>query len=516
MTIRYDSDRVKRPHIEEEYTTEQVQELVRCTESCEYFCKKYIKIVTNDYGIISFSPYEYQDELLEKFKKHRFNIALLSRQSGKSTIVAAYALWFALFHDNKNIGIASNKEKAAKSFLSRLKAMYERLPSWIKPGVKGWAETSIKFDNGTEIQISATSKDSFRGEPMSLVILDEFAFVDPTWKADEFWKSNYPTISASKTAKIIIISTPNGLYNKFHEIYTKAEKGKNQFEHSFYDWRAVPGRDEEWAKRTKDDMGEIPFNQEFGCKFIGSTSTVLNAETIERLLAFSHPNPSILDLKDKFRVFERPKDGEQYVLGVDTAKGTGEHYSTIQVLRVDSTVPINLTQVAVYEANDIDVYKFAEVVNKICYFYNNAYIMVENNAEGSTVVSQLWWEYENENLINEGQKTTKLGIRATKATKPKAVLLMKKLIEDKHLHLIDLGTCRQLSGFVDKGNNVFKGDSIDDDLVSGLYWACYFFEMDIMEDKYAFKKNKEDDDDSWGILSDVNNYAEEDWSWLTK
>ena len=119
--------------------------------------------------------------------------------------------------------------------------MYELLPVWLKPGVPGWAQTSVDFDNHTRLYTAATSKDSFRGEPMHVLICDEFAFVEPSWKADEFWASNYPTVSASPDSKIIIISTPNGLYNKFHEIYSKAEEGKNTFKHARYDYRAVRG-----------------------------------------------------------------------------------------------------------------------------------------------------------------------------------------------------------------------------------------------------------------------------------
>ena len=67
----------------------------------------------------------------------------------------------------------------------------------------------------------------------------------------------------------------------------------------------------------------------------------------------------------------------------------------------------------------------------------------------------------------------------------------------------------------DKGNGKFAGDKLGDDTVSALYWACYFFEMDIMDEKYTFE-DKEEEDDALGVLSDIEDYAEEDWSWLTK
>lgn len=265
--------------MEYDYTPTEVRELNRCKNDVLYFISHYIKIVSQDSGVETFQPYDYQRELIQNFIDNRFNVCLLSRQSGKSTIVAAYALWFACFHSHKNIGIVSNKADAAKNFLARLKYMYELLPVWLKPGVPGWAQTTIEFDNHTKIYIAATSKDSFRGEPMGMLICDEFAFVEPSWKADEFWASNYPTISASKESKIIIISTPNGLYNKFHEIYSKAEEGKNTFKHARFDYRAVPGRDEEWAAEQMSNLGKVKFNQEFGCLGENSLVTIKDEST---------------------------------------------------------------------------------------------------------------------------------------------------------------------------------------------------------------------------------------------
>ncbi len=350
------------------------------------------------------------------------------------------------------------------------------------------------------------------------LILDELAFVDPQWKAEQFWASNYPTISSSETSKVIIISTPNGLYNLFHRLYSKAEKRRNEFVPTFYDYRAVPGRDEEWKRKQIDNLGsEILFNQEFGCQFLGSSYTVISANKLRELLDNNISSPTHIDLGGSFRIYEKPKESYSYLIGVDTSKGSGEHYSTIQVLRMDSINPVKLEQVAVFEDNMTEPYRFAEIINRICYYYNGAYLMIENNAEGSTVVSQLHWGYENECLINTGSKTVDLGIRANKNTKPKAVMLMKKFIEENMLILNDERTIHQLTDFQDKGNNRYACINMNDDLVSALYWACYIFEMDILDESMSFKnKAKEDEEeDIWGILSDVElPEIEEDWSWL--
>jgi hypothetical protein len=77
-----------------------------------------------------------------------------------------------------------------------------------------------------------------------------------------------------------------------------------------------------------------------------------------------------------------------YVIGSDIAKGTGEHYSTCQVLKIISTDPFKSEQVAVFQDNYTDVYEFSNILHRLAIYYNNAYVVVENNI-GDTVISQL-------------------------------------------------------------------------------------------------------------------------------
>jgi len=341
---------------------------------------------------------------------------------------------------------------------------------------------------------------------------DEFAFVRKH-VADEFWSANYPTISASEEAKIIIISTPCGIFNQFHTIYTMAERKENEFKSLKFDWRVVPGRDEKWAENQRKNLGLRRFRQEYAVEFLGSIATVIDATVLEDLYTMTE-DPVDQQLGGDFIIYEKPIDGAQYILGVDSAKGTGENYSVIQVLKLESMKPIKLSQVAKYRSNVVDVFRFADTVNKVAYFYNQAYIMVENNAEGSAVVNRLWWEHENEGLVNTGSKAQDLGIRATTKTKPRAVLLMKKLIEDGSLSIVDYDTVAELSSFIEQ-NNKFFGRDTNDDTVSALYWAVFILEMNLFEESYELHKGtKQEEDEGWGILSDVE--PGEDFSWLTK
>jgi len=258
----------------------------------------------------------------------------------------------------------------------------------------------------------------------------------------------------------------------------KIKKKINLEESDVYDLLGVAGESIYYAD------GFIHHN----CEFIGSSNTVIDSKCIEKLFK-KREEPNFLDMKGRFRIWEKPKPGCSYVLGVDTAKGTGENHSVIQILRVDSITPVTMKQVAVWEDNYTDVYTFAAIVHKTSYYYNDAYIMVENNGEGAPVVQRLWWEYENQNLINTGGREKDLGVRATNRSKTMAVLLMKKLLEDENIQLVDPRTIEQLSDFQDLGNGKFGGVNIADDLVSGLYWAIYILEQEVFDEIRKEKAN---------------------------
>lgn len=502
MGIKY-SDSLKKPEQSIEYTADMIQELDRCQKDIWNFLP-YIKIIHPDRGVITFEPYDFQKQILRNLQDNRFNVILASRQCGKTTTISSYVLWYACFNADKTIGIVSNKQVSAIDIMNRIKRTYQELPVWMKPGVVEWSKTFITFENGTRIMVSATSEDAFRGRTLNLLCMDEFAFV-PKFVADAFWAANYPTISASVDAKIVIVSTPCGMFNSFHTLYSHAERGENNFKHFKSTWKDVPGRDEKWAENQRKNLGNTKFAQEYAVEFLGSTNTVINTDVLEYLFT-QYKEPILLDMQGKFRIYEKPLPTGSYVLGVDTAKGTGEHDSVIQVLKITSLNPASFEQVAVFQSNSTDVYLFADTINRISIYYNNCYIMVENNAEGAAVVNRLWWDIENGNLVNTGNKAINLGIRATKNTKPKAVLLMKKLIEDNCLKINDKETIEQLSSFIEE-NGRFFGKDLGDDLVSALYWAIYILQMDVFDDESVGLKssnNIENGEEIWGILSDVD------------
>ena len=142
---------LKKANVSTEFTPDQVQEILKCSEDPVYFIREYIRIVSLDKGLIPFDMYHFQEEMVQKFHDNRFNIAKLPRQSGKSTIVTSYLLWYVLFNDNVNVAILANKAATAREMLQRLQLSYENLPNWMQQGILQWNRGSLELENGSKI-----------------------------------------------------------------------------------------------------------------------------------------------------------------------------------------------------------------------------------------------------------------------------------------------------------------------------------------------------------------------------
>lgn len=192
-----------------EYTQEQIVELARCAKDPIYFIRNYIKIKHPKRGKISFNLYDYQEELIRMYMGNRFNIILSARQTGKTETSCAFLLWYAIFHPDKTVLIASNKSTNAMELIGKIRYAYEELPNWLKPGIDAdnWNKHTCAFDNKSRIVSTTTSKDSGRGLAISLIYCDELAFVKPHVQ-EEFWDSILPTISCISGDSLIL--TDNG------------------------------------------------------------------------------------------------------------------------------------------------------------------------------------------------------------------------------------------------------------------------------------------------------------------
>ena len=473
---------LKKANVSHPFTPEQVQEYVKCSKDPVHFIQKYIKIVSLDKGLIPFDMYDFQVDMTRKFHAERFNIAKLPRQSGKSTIVTSYLLWYVLFNDNVNVAILANKAATAREMLQRLQLSYENLPKWLQQGISQWNRGSLELENGSKIMAASTSASAVRGMSFNVIFLDEFAFI-PNHIADQFFSSVYPTISSGKSTKVIIISTPHGM-NMFYKLWHDAERNKNEYVTTEGHWSQVPGRDAVWKEQTIANTSEEQFRVEFECEFLGSVDTLIGASKL-RTMVYEEP----LTKNKGLDVFEEPIKDHQYVITVDVARGITKDYSAFTVIDT-TTIPYKM--VAKYRNNVIKPLLFPNIIHQVSTGYNHAYVLVEVNDIGGQVADILQFDLEYDNLLmcamrgRAGQvvgqgfsgSKTQLGVKTSTTVKKTGCSNLKALIEDDKLLINDYDVIAELTTFIQKGQAWEAEDGCNDDLAMCLVMFAWLATSD--------------------------------------
>ena len=498
------------------FTKKQIDEWIKCKNDPIYFAVNYIKIISLDEGLVPFEMYDFQQKILEDFHNNRFNIAKLPRQTGKSTTVVAYLLFYAIFYDSVNIGILANKASTARELLSRLQLAYENLPKWMQQGIISWNKGNIELENGSKILAASTSASAVRGMSFNILFLDEFAFV-PNHIADSFFASVYPTITSGKSTKVIIISTPNGM-NHFYKMWEDARRGKNGYVTNEVHWSQVPGRDAKWKEETIKNTSPRQFAQEFECDFLGSADTLISPSKLQTI-PFADPIASNAGLD----VYERVQDNHEYIITVDVARGIGGDYSAFVVFDI-TTLPYKI--VAKYRNNEIKPVLFPSVIFQVCKEYNNPYVLVEVNDIGDSIAATLNYDLEYPNVLmcamrgRAGQivgqgfsgNKTQLGVKMSVTVKKIGCANLKAIIEEDKLLFNDFQIFQELTTFVQKKQAWEADEGYHDDLVmcmvlfAWLVMQEYFKEMtdqDVRRRIYEEQRNQiEQDMAPFGFIDD--------------
>ena len=517
---------LKKANVSEEYTPEQVKEIVRCSDDPVYFAKNYIKIVSLDEGLVPFSMYDFQEEMVQRFHENRFNIAKLPRQTGKSTTVVSYLLHYIIFNDNVNIGILANKASTSRELLSRLQLAYENLPKWMQHGILAWNKGNVELENGSKILAASTSSSAVRGMSFNIIFLDEFAFV-PNHIAEQFFSSVYPTISSGKSTKVIIISTPNGM-NMFYKLWHDAERGKNEYTTTEVHWSQVPGRDAAWKEQTIKNTSERQFTQEFECEFLGSVDTLIAASKL-RTMVYEDP----LERSNGLDVYEKPIPDHEYVMTVDVSRGVSNDYSAFVVVDI-TTIPYKV--VAKYKNNMIKPLLFPNIIDPVARSYNKAYVLCEVNDIGGQVADIMQFDMEYENLLmcamrgRAGQivgqgfsHKSQLGIKMTSTVKKTGCSNLKALIEDDKLLINDYDIIAEMTTFIQKKQSFEAEEGCNDDLAMCLVIFAWLSVQDYFREltsddvrKRIFEDQRESIEEDMAPFGFILNGVDEEETFIDK
>ena len=504
MSAKFDTTLVKRPHQSEKYTNEEIQELAKCIQDPIYFIGNYCSIQHPTKGRVDFHLFDYQKRLINTYDNYRYAIALLPRQTGKSTAAAAYLLWYAMYKPDSVILIAAHKYAGAQEIMQRLRYIYETLPDFVRAGCTSYNKGSIEFDNGSRIVSQATTETTGRGMSLTLIYLDEFAYVQPRM-AEEFWTALSPTLSTG--GKCIITSTPNQDDDQFARIWKEAtntideygnesETGRNGFRGFTCHWSEHPDRDQEWADEEKAKIGEERFRREHGCEFITADETLISPLKLA-LLETKQPYRKT----GQIRWFKPLEKNKIYLIGLDPSLGTGGDNSAIQVFELPS-----LEQVAEWQHNKTAVegqirilHTIVEEIHDVTQNEESVFWSVENNSLGEAalvVIREMGEEKFHGTFLHEPKRKGhsrmyRQGFTTTNKSKLEACAKYKNYVENDKLKINSHNLLRETKNFVAKGPSFSAKEGETDDLVSAALLVMRMTQIMISFDEGTFDTLRE-------------------------
>lgn len=490
-----------------------------------YFLHNFIYMSHPSRGFVKITEktsYKWQRNASKLFLKHDYIISLKSRQIGFSSLVAAYALYRALFFESQNISIISIGIRESSEFLDRISFMYDKLPIWLRTPTKERAKTSITFTNNSKIKSLPNTKHAGRGGSNSLVILDEFSSFE---NAGDLLAAIIPSLSAGSQTKFSNIALPSQLFiistlpssnidNEYIRLLHKAQDNPKESRFKIIDVNTEDiecYQSKEWLKSQEEILGPARYQREilkkeisiFDNTFIPETVLVELKETLPLRMDFLKPDNvdeegyasnmnEFMGSSEEFDedfgyiknlwIWHNPIEEAQYGITADIAAGRLGDSSAIQVFDLEI-----LEQVAEYKSNKIPLEYFKKIIYILCEYYNHALLSVERTGLGEGIASYFadGIDYDNFYYHKSRGKKVSPGFPMTLQTRPNSLVALQKLLMNKDgLKLNGIRTINELKTFCYQPNGrVEANKGYKDDLIFALAQFCYLREIFFVSDK---------------------------------
>ena len=453
------------------------QEYIKCAKDPAYFMKKYCYIQHPTRGRILFNLYPFQDKVLHLFRDNQYVITLKSRQLGISTLASAYALWLMIFHKDKNVLALATTQATARNLVSKTIFMYDQLPKWLRLPHVEKNKLSLRLKNGSKIQAKSSNTDAARSEAVSLLLIDEAAFID---NIDETFTAAQQTLATG--GQCMALSTPNGIGNWFHQTWEKAESGENSFLPIRLPWTVHPERNQAWREKQDADLGPRMAGQECDCDFLASGDTVFEPDDMLFYEQTYQKDPlERRGVDGNLWIWEGVDYSKSYMVVADVARGDSADYSAFHVFDVD-----NCVQVAEYKGK-LSPKDFGNVLVGIASEYNDALLVIENaNIGWATIEQALEREYKNLYYSSTSQMETvesymskyerdKLvpGFTMSIRTRPLVIAKMIEYIREKGVTIQSKRLVSEMRVFVWKNGKPQAQTNYNDDLLMACATALY-------------------------------------------
>ena len=472
------------------------QEYIKCATDPVHFMKKYCYIQHPQRGKINFELYPFQSRVMNLWKDNPYSIILKSRQLGISTLAAGYSLWLMSFFENKNVLALATTQATARNLVTKVQFMYNHLPSWLKVASVENNKLSLRLKNGSRIGAKSSSPDAARSEAVSLLVIDEAAFID---NIGDTWAAAQQTLATGGGA--IVLSTPYGVGNWFHKMWVSAEENTNNFLPIRLPWQVHPERDQSWRDQQDLLLGDPKkAAQECDCDFNTSGDTVFPAERIGNISETQIQPPLEKRGVDKsLWVWEPVNYSKTYIVSADVARGDGQDYSTFHIIDIASN-----TQVAEYRGK-LPTLDFGNLLVSIATEYNNALLVVENSTIGWAVIQAIQQRgYRNlyhspkggnvtvESFFSEWSDHSKLtpGFNMNLKTRPLTISKFIEFVNDESVTIRSKRLLEEMKTFIWKNGKAVAQVSYNDDLVMAFAIAMFMRDISLAYDSQSSDMSK--------------------------
>lgn len=258
-------------------------EYIKCYQdkSRIYFIENYLYTFNAmERAEVPFILFPRQKVYLQACAKYQNIIAIKHRQSGISTISAAWTAGQCVFAQKKSpetVLCIANKLDQAIELTNKIVAFLDQVPRWMwggdffSPDPDSPKNTKsiyvkknknyIELFNGCKIYARASSPNAARGiSSVSITLFDEAAFLLDSVAS---FTSAMAAMSAVANPKCLMVSTPNGKDQLYYRTYSQALRHENNFHIVEFKWFQDPryNRNLKWYRKD-DKTGEIMWDKD--------------------------------------------------------------------------------------------------------------------------------------------------------------------------------------------------------------------------------------------------------------
>lgn len=222
----------------------QAAERRLCAKSFPDFLR-FLRIPDEMRGLIPYEVWPHLDDMAHRWQAGDSEVVLKARQLGVSWLLAAYMLWYTLYHDARSVCAISKSQIDSDELLHKVMQLWEYCPEHLRLPARRTNTRHVVWVNGSRVVSFPSTKNAGRGFTWSLVVIDEGHFHP---YASTNYRAYRPTLDGG--GQLLMVSTANGTTGLFHDLWQSSAGNKTPYRAVFIPWWARPSRQ---APRTDSD-----------------------------------------------------------------------------------------------------------------------------------------------------------------------------------------------------------------------------------------------------------------------